>query len=29
MQLVDTAGRAYLVCFDAPTRQWLLEAVYD
>jgi protein ImuB len=29
MQLVDAAGRAYLVCFDAPTRQWLLEAVYD
>jgi len=29
MQLVDAAGRAYLVCFDAPSRQWLLEGVYD
>ena len=29
MQLVDAAGRAYLVCFDVPTRHWLLEAVYD
>jgi len=29
MQLVDALGRAYLVCFDVPARQWLLEGVYD
>jgi protein ImuB len=29
MQLVDVSGRAYLVCFDLGTRQWLLEGVYD
>ena len=29
MQLVDVTGRAYLVCFDLATRQWLLEGVYD
>ena len=29
MQLVDATGRAYLVCLDVPTRQWVLEAVYD
>jgi protein ImuB len=29
MQLVDTAGRAYLVCFDVPSQRWLLEGVYD
>ena len=29
MQLVDALGRAYLVCFDVPTRRWLLEGVYD
>jgi protein ImuB len=29
MQLVDTVGRAYLVCFDLSAQQWLLEGVYD
>lgn len=29
MQLVDSAGRAYLVCFDVPARRWLLEGIYD
>ncbi len=29
MQLVDTAGRAYLVCFDVAAQRWLLEGVYD
>lgn len=29
MQLVDTAGRAYLVCFDVTAGCWLLEGVYD
>ncbi|MFL6162226.1 MAG: DNA polymerase Y family protein [Jatrophihabitantaceae bacterium] len=29
MQLVDTAGRAYLVCYDLLSRCWLLEGVYD
>lgn len=29
MQLVDTAGRAYLVCLDIGAQQWLLEGVYD
>lgn len=29
MQLVDATGRGYLVCFDLPTRRWLLEGVYD
>jgi protein ImuB len=25
MQLVDAAGRAYLVCFESAARRWLLE----
>jgi len=29
MQLVTTAGRAYLVCFDAACQLWLLEGIYD
>ena len=29
MQLVDTAGRAYLVCFDVAEQHWLLEGIYD
>jgi protein ImuB len=29
LQLVDAAGRAYLVCFDVATRRWLLEGIYD
>jgi len=29
MQLVDAVGHAYLVCYDVPARQWLLEGVYD
>jgi protein ImuB len=29
LQLVDGAGRAYLVCFTMAERQWLLEAIYD
>jgi protein ImuB len=29
MQLVDAAGRAYLVCFDVRQRGWFLEGIYD
>ncbi len=29
IQLVDSAGRAYLVCFDVLAQHWLLEAIYD
>jgi protein ImuB len=29
MQLVDTAGRAYLVCFEVRSASWLLEGIYD
>jgi protein ImuB len=29
MQLVDVAGRAYLVCYDLTGDQWLLEGIYD
>jgi protein ImuB len=29
LQLVDVAGRAYLVCFDLADRRWLLEGIYD
>lgn len=29
MQLVDSAGRAYLVCVDVATQHWLLEGIYD
>ncbi len=29
MQLVDVAGRAYLVCYDRTGEQWLLEGIYD
>ncbi|MGI8667361.1 MAG: DNA polymerase Y family protein [Jatrophihabitans sp.] len=29
LQLVDTSGRAYLVCFDVTAQRWLLEGVYD
>lgn len=29
LQLVDAAGRAYLVSYDLNGRRWLLEAVYD
>jgi len=29
LQLVDSAGRAYLVCYDMTAERWLLEGVYD
>jgi protein ImuB len=29
LQIVDTAGRAFLICFDVKARGWFLEAVYD
>jgi protein ImuB len=29
MQLVDVAGRGYLVCFDRTDQHWLLEGIYD
>jgi protein ImuB len=29
MQLVDVAGRGYLVCFDRVDQHWLLEGIYD
>lgn len=29
LQLVDAAGRAYLVCFVVAEQRWLLEGVYD
>jgi len=29
LQLVDTVGRAYLVCFTMAEQRWLLEGVYD
>jgi protein ImuB len=29
MQLVDVAGRGYLVCFDRADQHWLLEGIYD
>jgi len=29
LQLVDTTGRAFLVCYSVTDRQWLLEAIYD
>lgn len=29
MQLVDSAGHAYLTCFDVPAQHWLLEGIYD
>jgi protein ImuB len=29
LQLVDTTGRAYLVCYTVAERQWLLEGIYD
>jgi protein ImuB len=29
LQLVDAAGRAFLVSYDLTHRRWQLEAVYD
>jgi protein ImuB len=29
LQLVDTAGRAYLVCYRLDSRQWFIEGIYD
>jgi protein ImuB len=29
LQLVDAAGRAYLVCYTVTERRWFLEGIYD